>query len=198
VLRGAAHPKGQVAFSMDEPQSFKINFPDYAIRRLQPEDAAILQVLYDRCGDFNWLVEGEPVSLTAAQEDFRSVPQGKSLDDKLVWGIFNLQGEMVGVLDVLRDYPEASTWWVGLLMLAPDARGIGIGRAVMRGFSDYARLQGGKTLMLGVVEENTPAVEFWQKIGFSLLRKTEVRPFGKKMQAVYIMRRQIVPRASKW
>jgi ribosomal protein S18 acetylase RimI-like enzyme len=45
--------------------------------------------------------------------------------------------------------------------------------------------------MLGVVEENRAAYQFWQKLGFELVRKTEPRLFGRKTQAVYVMRRGV-------
>ena len=176
---------------MNASDAFKLNRVDYTVRSLQPADAALLQALYDRCADFTLLVEGEPVSPTAAGQDLQSVPAGKSLADKCVFGIFNLQGEIVGVLDALRDYPEEAAWWVGLLMLAPAVRGQGLGRDAFLAFSEYVRWHGAKVIMLGVVEENKPALEFWQKMGFSLLRKTEPRLFGKKMQVVYIFRRSI-------
>jgi hypothetical protein len=45
--------------------------------------------------------------------------------------------------------------------------------------------------MLGVVEENRAAYRFWQQLGFDLVRQTEPRQFGKKTQAVYVMRRYV-------
>jgi len=182
---------------MVETLTFKLNLPGYAIRGLKPEDAPLLQALYDQCADYSLLVEGEPVSPTTAQEEFRSVPEGKSLENKLVCGIFSPDGEIVGVLDALQDYPKKAAWWVGLLLLAPEVRGKGIGRDVIRSFCEFVRLQDGRAIMLGVVEENKPALQFWQEMEFSVLRQTEPRPFGKKMQAVYIMRRQIVRKASQ-
>jgi len=59
----------------------------------------------------------------------------------------------------------------------------------LRGFSEYVRLHGGKAMMLGVVEDNRRAYRFWQKMGFEVVRKTEPRRFGKKIQSVYVMRR---------
>jgi len=172
---------------MDVSESIKLNRSDYFIRSLHLADADLLQALYDQCADFTLLVEGEPVSPTEAQADLQSVPPGKSLADKFVFGIFNLQGEIVGVLDAVRDYPEEAAWWIGLLMLAPALRRQGLGQDAFCAFSEYVCIHGGRRIMLGVVEENQPALQFWQKMGFSLLRKTEPRLFGKKVQAVYIL-----------
>jgi hypothetical protein len=45
--------------------------------------------------------------------------------------------------------------------------------------------------MLGVVEENHSAIQFWSNNSFTVIRKTEPRKFGKKMQAVFVMRRDV-------
>jgi len=49
----------------------------------------------------------------------------------------------------------------------------------------------GAAIMLGVVEENQAAYDFWQRLGFELVRKTEPRPFGRKTQSVSVMRRAV-------
>ena len=56
---------------------------------------------------------------------------------------------------------------------------------------------GGAALMLGVVEENIAALRFWQALGFTLQSTSAPRPFGKKMQVVYVMRREIIPETSR-
>ena len=174
---------------MEDTPAFEIDIPCYSVRSLKPEEAELLQRLYDQCTDFALVVEGEPFCSTAAHAEFRSIPDGKSLGDKLMFGFINLQGEIVGLLEAVRNYPDETTWWLGLLMLAPQLRGHGVGREVLRGFSEYVRLHGGKTIMLGVVEDNRRAYRFWQNMGFEVMRKTEPRRFGKKMQPVYVMRR---------
>jgi len=103
----------------------------------------------------------------------------------------NRKGDIVGVLEGIRHYPDETTWWIGLLMLAPEVRGRGLGRKLVQGFSEYVRLEQGTSMMLGVVEENRSAYRFWQQVGFELVRQTEPRPFGKKIQRVYVMRREV-------
>lgn len=45
--------------------------------------------------------------------------------------------------------------------------------------------------MLGVVQDNPAAYAFWQHMGFKLVYNREPRPFGKKIQAVHVMRREL-------
>ena len=177
---------------MADAQVFQINAPDYSVCPLRLEHTGSLQRLFDQCADFAMIVEGEGVSPDAAQDIFQSVPPGRSLSDKFLYGLLDRNGEIVGVLEGIRHYPDDPTWWVGLLMLSPTVRGHGLGRKVMDAFSDYVRSNQGTSIMLGVVEDNHAAYSFWQQLGFELVRQTEPRPFGKKMQTVYVLRRWVI------
>jgi ribosomal protein S18 acetylase RimI-like enzyme len=172
-------------------QVFQINDLDYFICRLQSEHIESLQRLFDQCADYAMVVDGEGVSPTAAKELFQSAPPGRSLNDKFLYGLMDRKGNMAGLLEGMRDYPDESTWWIGLLMLSPQVRGHGLGRKVIEGFSKYVGSEQGTSIMLGVVEENQVAYRFWQHLGFQVVRQTEPRPFGKKIQTVYVMQRAV-------
>jgi GNAT superfamily N-acetyltransferase len=157
------------------------------VKWLRPDDAVRLQALFDVCADYALIVDGEPFSPTAAEEEFTAGPPGKALDDKFVYGLVDPHGEIAGLLEGMRDYPEPGVWWIGLLLLAPEVRGQGVGRRLIEGFIEYARLQGAVRLMLGVVEENRAAYRFWEQMEFTRVRTTEPRPFGRKVHAVHVM-----------
>jgi GNAT superfamily N-acetyltransferase len=170
---------------------FLVDLPGYSTRRLTPDDAPILQRLLDQCTDYTEIVEGTGVSPTAAQELFQELPPGRSFSDKLVVGIFNREGEMAGVLDGVRNYPEENIWWIGLLVLAPAIRQQGTGGYFVEEFVEQVRGHGGQSVMLGVVEDNRRAYRFWSRNGFEMVRKTDPRTFGKKVQSVFVMKRMI-------
>lgn len=157
---------------MNKAQDFFINDPDYSVFRLQPEQIEALQRFFEQCADFAQLVEGESVSPTVARDTFRAVPEGKSLRDKFLYGLQNRKGAIVGLLEGMRDYPDDTTWWIGLLLLAPETRGHGLGRKIIEAFSEYVHANQGTAIMLGVVEENRAAYRFWQGLGFELVRQT--------------------------
>jgi len=171
--------------------AFNINLQGYSVHRLLFEDVKAIQALFEQCLDYMLLVDGHPAEPNGVEEDFLSVPSGKSYDDKFVFGIMNQQFDMIGVLETLRWYPDEKTWWIGLLLFTPETRSQGIGQKVLRGFVEYVRQSGAQEIMLGVVEENILAYKFWKKMGFEFVRKTEPRKFGNKTQTVIIMRRSI-------
>ena len=176
---------------METEIAFDIGLQDYSVHRLSIEDSGAIQTLYDKCLDFMLLVDGRAADPNAGAEEFQDIPPGKSQDDHFVFGIANQQDDLVGLLDTLRGYPDEKTWWIGLLLFTPEVRSQGLGRIVVQGFAEYVRANGGQTIMLGVVEENERAFEFWNRLGFEFVRKTEPRQFGNKTQTVSVMRRML-------
>jgi ribosomal protein S18 acetylase RimI-like enzyme len=176
---------------MTDTHIFSIDDVDYFLKELQPESAESLQKLFEQCADYAMIVEGEDVSPSAAQETFEDVPPGRSTRDKFVYGLLDRNGNIVGVLEGMRHYPDETAWWIGLFMLSPEVRGRGLGRRLIQNFSTFVRSKQGASIMLGVVEENEAAYHFWQKLGFELVRKTEPRLFGRKTQTVYVMRQDV-------
>jgi GNAT superfamily N-acetyltransferase len=173
---------------MEQESAFEIELQDYFIKALLQEDTEAMQRLYEKCQDFNLLVEGIPFGEDTAQMTFQDLPPGKLLEDKFLWGIYSTAQELVGLLDVVRGYPNEATWWIGLLLLAPEVRARHIGGKAVKGFIDFVKKNGGCAVMLGVVEENKNAYCFWEKMGFEFVRQTEPRAFGKKTQRVNVMR----------
>jgi len=177
---------------MQTEPAFDIGLQNYSVQRMSLADIAAVQEVYDRCLDYMLLVDGHAADPDGVKEDFQSVPPGKSNEDKYVFGITEHQKGIVGLLDVLRGYPDETTWWIGTLLFVPESRSQGLGEKVVQGFVKYAQAGGAQAIMLGVVEENTRAYKFWLRMGFEFVRETEPRQFGNKMQKVRVMRRNIV------
>lgn len=152
-----------------------------------------LQAFYEECGDYVELVTGAPPGPDEARQLLRALPRGKGREDKFVIGLFDAPGHLVGVLDVIRDYPETRDWYVGLLLFGPSSRGRRLGERVYRRLEEWVRAEGGRSLHLVVTEENPRAIEFWRRMGF------EVHGMGKQIlpskENVFLrMRRDLEPR----
>jgi ribosomal protein S18 acetylase RimI-like enzyme len=176
---------------MIKESAFDIGLPGYSMHRLTFEDIGAIQELSEKCLDFMLLVDGRPAEPASVEEDFLFVPPGHTVDNKFVFGIFDAHKEMVGILDTMCGYPEEDTWWIGLLMLAPETRSKGNGEKVLEGFTAYVQVQGCQAIMLGVVEENQRAQQFWSRMGFESVRKTEPQEFGNKTHVVIVMRKEL-------
>ncbi|MBD2535403.1 GNAT family N-acetyltransferase [Nostoc flagelliforme FACHB-838] len=176
---------------MNNSASFALNRPGYSAKLLKPEDAAVLQSLYEQCTEFALLTDGQLPSPMAARDEFDAVPDGKTTQDKYIFGLFNPQNDLLGMIESIRHYPDNQTWWLGLMMLSPEQRGQGLGSEFYQAFENWVSAQGVKQVSLSVVEANELGLQFWKSLGFKVIRKTEPRQFGNKTHAVYVMSRPV-------
>ena len=176
---------------MNNSSTFALNLPGYSAKLLKLEDAKILQTLYEQCTEFALLTDGKPPSPTAAREEFDALPDGKTTEDKYIFGLFDSQDELIGMVESLRHYPDNQTWWVGLMMLSPQYRGKKIGSQFYQGFENWVSAQEIKRVSLSVVKANESGLNFWKSLGFEVINKRQPRKFGNKMHAVYVMSRAI-------
>ena len=93
-----------------------------------PEELAALQRIFESDEEFALRVTGHPPGPADAQSTLMFVPEGKSPDDKAVFGVW-AGDELVGVLDLLLRYPDDETLYLGLLLIDRDRQGQGIGAA---------------------------------------------------------------------
>jgi ribosomal protein S18 acetylase RimI-like enzyme len=143
----------------------------YSIRRLRVEDAAELQDLYERCTDYHEMHEGFATRPTAGADELALLPPGKQMADKFSIGIYESIGCLIGYLDIIRNYPAANAWWIGLLMLDPKNRAKNLGSRICATTEKWVASQDGHSIHLAVLEENIRAQQFWRKQGFEELRR---------------------------
>jgi ribosomal protein S18 acetylase RimI-like enzyme len=78
-------------------------------------------------------------------------------------------GEPVGVMELHPDadyftgHPRA---YIDILVVAPEAEGRGIGRALLRHAEAWARRHGCREVVLDVFATNEPAVAFYERCGY--------------------------------
>jgi ribosomal protein S18 acetylase RimI-like enzyme len=151
-----------------------------------------LQAFHEECADYLELITGEPPGPDQAADLLRDLPPGKGPADKFVMGFFDAPGHLVGVLDLIRDYPRPREWFLGLLLFGPSSRGRGLGERVYRRIEEWIRAQDGRAVHLIVQEQNPRALAFWKRMGF------EVRGMGKQLmrrrENVYLrLSRELAP-----
>ena len=149
-------------------------------RQLTHADIPAINALFIRCADYALLVDGELPAPDAAKVIFENRPLEVAAKDHFTIGLYNNSNKLIGLIEALRDYPEAGTTYIGLLLLDPDYRSGGVGSAVHNAFAAWVRRQGNKRLMLSVVEENRAALRFWQRLGYQQTRTLPPARFGQK------------------
>lgn len=159
----------------------------YRTTLMQGEDRGKLQTLLEKCADYSLLVTGSPPKPTAAVSLLADCPPGKTLADKFVLGISTEHHKLIGVLDTVRDYPTQDDWWLGLLLLDPAQRNLGLGKRIVQSFKHWVNEQGARRIFLGVLEENQNAYRFWQSLGFGLVERRPPEQFGSLSHVVLTM-----------
>lgn len=168
-----------------------LSLTGYSVRRLHQGDAAEFQSLFERCSDYVQLHSGAPPRPNEAEEELRARPAGKELTDKFSFGIFDSQQEMVGFIDLMRNYPAVNEWWIGLLLINPIARGQGLGTRAYRASTEWVRNQQGHRMWLGVLEENESALRFWSRLGFEEVRRESHMADSGKTHVVVVLHHQL-------
>ena len=142
--------------------------------------------------DYHLLVEGTPPTDAHVHEFFTALPPGYTADDLFPLGFF-AGVEPIGVGGVLRRWNAPNKAIIGLLVLAPQWRGGGRGRAAVRQIELLACTWPGiDRLRVAVVGTNRAALGFWRRIGF--VDTGEIKPkYGPYVDNIVILEKPIQP-----
>jgi GNAT superfamily N-acetyltransferase len=138
----------------------------YHSRLLAAPDLRDLQRLFDRCADYFELATGAPAGPDEATRAYVAGPPTKSVDDKRVIGVYDQHAEMVGVLDALVDWPEDRVWTMGMLLLAPEHRGRGLGSWLLEAYEEWARSHGAQRYRTALVSHHDRGIRFLERRGY--------------------------------
>lgn len=144
----------------------------YPLHANQTGDITALQRVLEDAPAYSYLVKGRAPLPTDAEDVFNDLPSGLSAPDKLVAG-FLFNDQMVGFVDICKDYPEVHVAYIGLLLFAEKFQGRGFGCEALKHIRILARSWNCRTIRAAVMENNTRALTFWENEGFGpLVRKT--------------------------
>lgn len=141
-------------------------------RRLTNEYDQLL-ALFERAPAYFQLAEGRPPCLEDARQLLEETPPGTPGEQKFVWGLD--QDGLQGCLDLVRGYPDAEAAFLGLLLVAQDRRGLGIGAKAVAFARQQAVAWGCRRLRLGVLQDNDDGLAFWAHQGFHLTGESKGR-----------------------
>ena len=105
------------------------------------------------------------VSKNSILEDMQALPPKKTYDDKYYIGFWE-GNKLVALMDLILNYPNNHTAFIGLFMLAKAAQGHGVGSDIISDFCQYIKDQGYSFVRLGYAKGNPQSKAFWAKNGF--------------------------------
>jgi len=152
--------------------------------------------LYQQSSDYFIQASGQIATYQDVDELFESLPPTKKPNDKFVIGIADKSDIIVGVVDLIRDYPRLQCWCLGFMLIAPQLRNQHYGSALYHDLESMVYRSGGKELRLVVHDKNHNALRFWQHLGFSI-KDTGFEMYGDQKAKVSILEKTILPNIPK-
>lgn len=147
-----------------------------SFRRLDhgTDRAAVADLLY-RARDYYVLWKGRAPDDEDVDDVFVGSPPGCDPAESLRLGIFEDE-TLSGVAELSFGFPAQNDAYLGLMILAPEARSKGNGAAFLKEVEVLAKAKGADRLYLAVLEKNASGRAFWERMGFvptGVMRETE-------------------------
>jgi uncharacterized protein len=159
-------------------------------------EMAELQRVLEAAPTYAQLVTGSPPGPADAQSTYTILPEGKSYEDKFVFGVY-LGSAMVGCIDLIRGYPDPQVAHLGLLLIAEPFQNRGIGRSAYRLVEEYIRALGGcSTVRAAVVRTNEAVLPFWHKVGFAPTGEVKPYRYSNVVSEIIILAKRLADAAA--
>jgi GNAT superfamily N-acetyltransferase len=158
----------------------------YSIKSVCIDSYNSVEKLCKNCSDYYILHNGIAASKKDIDEIFIDLPPNKNYEDKFVLGIYNIDNKLVGIVDIVRDFPNVGEWIIGLMLIKPNERSNGIGKILHKSLVEWAINSGAKSFRIGVVEDNHKGINFWCALGYKKIKEVNMN-FTAKAHVVNVM-----------
>jgi ribosomal protein S18 acetylase RimI-like enzyme len=154
-----------------EPGLPSLDGPRLRAIRATGKHAAQIQACFEGAPDYFARTEGRPPGPGAA---IHLLADAEIDDHRKVFVLVpHVGGPAVGVLDLHLDYPEPGTAQIGLLLFREACQGLGYGKETTAAVEAALASAGYRALRLSVVDENTEAKMFWERLGFAIVGRLD-------------------------
>jgi GNAT superfamily N-acetyltransferase len=156
--------------------------------------AGALADFYARAADYVLLETGTTPDAGTVEEFFADAPPGSDPASSLKLGLYLRHGQgevLAGIVDLGFGYPEPEDAYLGLMLLAPEARGQGWGRRFLSHVIQASRGRGARRLVLAVLEENPRGRAFWESEGFRVVLTPPPMKLGRRLHLRHRMARDL-------
>jgi RimJ/RimL family protein N-acetyltransferase len=159
---------------------------NYKLKIITYDSIELLKSLCEKCIDYYGSYYGQYNITDVAKEIFEDIPPNKEYIDKFVFGVFN-DDELIGIIDIVRDFPIDEEWIIGLMLINPNERKNKLGTKIHNSLIKWATNLGAKSFRIGVIKDNYVAMKFWSGLGYKKIKEVDMDLCGKK-NIVYVMR----------
>ena len=127
---------------------------EFEVRILEKSD---VDMVYDLSIKNSIYYQYHPPMVTRESilEDMDALPPGKMMNNKYYIGFFE-RDKLIAVMNLIKDYPEKKTAFIGLFMMDVNYQNKDIGSKVIGEVLFHLKSENYKNIRLGVDKGNTP------------------------------------------
>ena len=165
-----------------------VSSADFAARELGDRDIPALQQFYHENPDYFLIANGMPVRDDEAQREFDDLPPPyMPFNRRYIVGFYDNNNKLIGMTDVLSDFLAPEVWQISFFIVATSLHGSGKPRAMYDQLENWIARNGAQWARLGVIINNTKAERFWEKHGYTEVRKRLGVKFGCVVHDLRVM-----------
>lgn len=122
--------------------------------------------------------QNHEVTIEECLEDINALPPKVEKEKKTFVALYD-NDKCLAVIDFIEGYPKEDIGYLGLLMLDEGIQRKGVGEKILTNIFKVARDKKFKIIELACHEANKNGFDFWTKMGFFDVRKSERETDGK-------------------
>jgi ribosomal protein S18 acetylase RimI-like enzyme len=162
--------------------------PRWRATEVGEEDLPGLQRFFEENPEYFLIVEGGLPGPGVARKEYEDrPPAGWGWDGRWLVRVADPAGAMVAVADVVRNLLAPGVWHIGLFVVAARLHGTGEAESIYRALEDWMRGGGARWLRLVVALGNARAGRFWDRMGYSEVRRREGVLAGRQVNTMRMM-----------
>ena len=151
-----------------------------------------LQRFFEANPDYFIDINGEPPRTDEAECEFRDTPPaGMAYREMVMLGFFDDQGdhdgELVAMATVVGDFIAEHVWHIGLFIVATPLHGSGAAHAMYRELEAWLVASGAHWIRLGVVVGNARGERFWERSGYTEVRRRAPVQMERRTHVLRVM-----------
>jgi len=157
------------------------------VRKLTESDLPALQAFFEANPDYFVAVNGMAPRADEARQEFEDrPPAGMPFDDAFTLGLADDSGRLIAMASITANLLAPRVWHIGLFIVATSLHGSGTASSLYAGLEAWLKAQGACWIRLGAVVGNTRAERFWERQGYTEVRRRAGTQLGHSTHTVRV------------
>lgn len=139
---------------------------EYSVRKFTEIDITDIYNLAKTNPTYYKYMKTEP-TYENLKDVFNALPPNKTMSDKFFLGFYNHEERLVAILDLILNYPNNQTAFIGWFMMNKNFQHKGIGTKIITDICYYLKKSDFLFIRLGYIKGNNESKCFWNKNKFT-------------------------------